>query len=227
MTAAVEPGGDRARAVATRLAEVRGRIEAAGGDLGAVSVLAVTKGFGAWAPLAARDAGLADVGENYAQELEAKAAEVAERGGGVEWHAIGRLQRNKVKGLAPIVSRWDSVDRAKLAGEIARRAPGARVLVQVNVSEEPQKGGVEPAGAAELVAACTDLGLVVEGLMTVGATGSTEAARPGFAALRRLVDELALAECSMGMSGDLEAAVAEGSTQVRIGTALFGDRPPR
>lgn len=215
-------------AIRDRLHVLRRRIADAGGAPDEVAILAVTKGFGPWAPLAAAQVGLTEVGENYAQELIAKAAAVAESAGqAVAWHAIGRLQRNKVKALAPLVARWESVDRTELAEEIARRAPGARVLVQVNVSGEAQKGGASVSATPSLVRSCQELGLAVEGLMAVGATGGDETARPGFAVLRGLADDLGLPERSMGMSHDLEAAVAEGATCVRVGTALFGPRPPR
>lgn len=231
LTAGRDPmGTDR---VTRALAVVRARIAAAGGDPHRVKVLAVTKGFGRSAVEAAAAVGLRDVGESYAQELVAKAAG-DEPGGvtaehpepaGVRWHFIGRLQRNKVKALAPWVSCWQSLDRPELAAEIARRAPGASVLVQVNVSAEAQKGGVPPAEVEPLVAEAGALGLDVRGLMAIGAPGGAEAARPGFSLLATLAQELGLPERSMGMTGDLEAAVAEGSTMVRVGTALFGPRP--
>jgi hypothetical protein len=211
-------------AVRAGLARVRSRIEAAGGDPDAVVVVAVTKGFDATAVAAAVDAGLHDLGENYAQELVAKAEGAPPS---VRWHAIGRLQRNKVRLLAPHVTLWQSVDRAELGAEIARRAPGATVLAQVNVSGEAAKGGCEPDATAGLVRDLAADGLQVAGLMAIGAAGSPEAARPGFARLRDLADGLSLPVRSMGMSGDLEAAVAEGATMVRVGTALFGPRSPR
>ena len=211
--------------LAARVALVHERIAAAGGDPAAITLLAVTKGFGPEVALAAAAGGLLDLGENYAQELVAKAPVVAEAHPDVRWHFIGRLQRNKVRSLAGIVTLWQTVDRLDLGLEIAKRAPGAQVLVQVNVSDEPQKGGCAPGQAPELVAALVDAGLVVRGLMTVGRTGSPEDARSGFAVLRRLADDLELPVRSMGMSGDLEAAVAEGSTMVRVGAALFGPRP--
>jgi pyridoxal phosphate enzyme (YggS family) len=214
--------------VAERLAEVRSRIEAAGGDPERVVVVAVTKGFDRGAVDDAVAAGLVDLGENYAQELTAKAAALAE-GGAVEtdtvrWHFIGRLQRNKVRSLAGLVALWQSVDRAELGAEIAKRAPGADVLAQVNVSGEPSKGGCPPADTPALVRDLQADGLRVRGLMTVGATGPPEAARPGFATLRGLADRLSLPVRSMGMTGDLEVAVQEGATMVRVGTALFGPR---
>ena len=209
--------------VAERLAAVRARIDAAGADPDALVVVAVTKGFDVGAVRAALDVGLPDVGENYAQELVAKAAEAPP---GARWHFIGRLQRNKVRLVAPHVALWQSVDRAELGAEIARRAPGARVLAQVNVSGEPRKGGCRPENAPALVHDLQADGLAVEGLMTVGATGPPEAARPGFVLLRELADRLALPVRSMGMTADLEVAVAEGATMIRVGTALFGPRKP-
>lgn len=213
--------------VRERLAAVRERIErVAGTGRGAdVQVLAVTKTWGLDAVDAAVAAGCRAVGENYAQEVVQKFAGVTPL---PEVHFIGQLQTNKVRLVVPYVSVYETVDRVSLATELAKRAPGARVLVQVDTTGEQGKGGCPLAEVPALVATCTHLGLRVEGLMTVGPTeGGPEAARPGFRAVRRLVDELRLSECSMGMSDDLEVAVAEGSTQVRVGSALFGTRPPR
>lgn len=234
-----------AGAVVAPLDAVRARISAAGGS-GAVRIVAVTKGFGADAVAAALAAGLSDVGESYAPELEEKAAHLAHAtpatakrgrggahardGGGsseVRWHFIGRLQSNKVKRLVGIVHLWQSVDRQSVLAELSRRAPGAGVLVQVNVSGETQKGGCDPADTGALVGRALAAGLDVRGLMCVAAPGGNEAARPGFRLLRSLADDLGLDERSMGMSGDLEAAVEEGSTMVRVGGALFGPRAPQ
>ncbi len=217
--------------VAERAAAVRRRIEAAGADPTAVTLVAVTKGFDRSAVDLALAAGLVDMGENYAQELLAKVdpakVDAAKADPSARWHAIGRLQRNKVRALAPHVALWQSVDRPELGAEIARRAPGASVLVQVNVSDEPQKGGCRPEATAGLVGALAAEGLAVRGLMAVAADGGPGAARPGFRRLRRLADDLGVVERSMGMSADLEAAVAEGATMVRVGTALFGPRAER
>ncbi len=189
-----------------------------------VEIVAVTKGFGPDAVRAAAAGGCRSIGENYAQELLSKAPSAAECG--VAVHFIGRLQSNKVRPLAGIVDVWETVDRRRLVDELARRAPGATVLVQVDATDEPGKGGCPPGEVAALVQAAAGAGLVVDGLMTVGPTvGGPEAARPGFRTTRRLVDELGLRTCSMGMSADLEVAVEEGSTRVRVGTALFGPRP--
>jgi pyridoxal phosphate enzyme (YggS family) len=208
-------------AVAERLAAVRERIAAAGGDH--VRVVAVTKGFPVEAIAAARDAGADAVGENYAQELLAKLAELT--GPRPELHFIGRLQSRKVRPLAAVVDLWQTIDRSALVDELARRRPGAHVLVQVNVSDEPSKGGCDPRDVAELVTQGRAAGLQVDGLMAVGRTGPPAETRPGFALLRRMVDELGLRECSMGMTDDLDVAVAEGATMVRVGSALFGERP--
>jgi pyridoxal phosphate enzyme (YggS family) len=213
--------------VADRLDELRREIAAVDRPwTHDVEVLAVTKGFGGEAIEAAVAAGCSSIGENYAQELLAK-RDVVERLGPVV-HFIGRLQSNKVRQLVGVVDVWASVDRPGLVDEIARRAPGARVLIQVDTTGDPGKGGCPSGDTPALVARARDLGLEVDGLMTVGPTGEPpEAARSGFRTVRALVGELGLAVCSMGMSGDLAVAVEEGSTQVRIGTALFGPRPPR
>ncbi len=215
-------------AVAARLERLRSRIEGAGGD--DVAVLAVTKGFGPDAVRAALGLGLGAVGENYAQELLAKAEALATDpppGPAPVWHFLGRLQRNKVRHVAPLVAVWESVDRVELVQEIARRAPGATVLIQANLSEEPQKGGAPLASVPELVERGRDLGLVVDGLMGVGPAGDPEGSRPGFRALVALADRLDLRQRSIGMSADLEVAVEEGATTVRVGRDLFGPRPPR
>jgi pyridoxal phosphate enzyme (YggS family) len=208
--------------VADAAAEVGRRIARAGGDPAAITVVAVTKGFGADAVAAATNAGLWDIGENYAQELVAKAAGAP---AGVRWHFLGPVQRNKVALLAPHVWVWQAIDRVAAGDAIARRRPGARVLVQVNVSGERGKAGCAPDDAAELVASLRRLDLVVAGLMAVGPTGPPERARPGFRQLADMGRRLELAELSMGMSDDLEVGVQEGATIVRIGRSLFGPRP--
>jgi PLP dependent protein len=125
------------------------------------------------------------------------------------------------------VGLWHSVDRVSLAREIARRSPGARVLLQVNLTDEPQKGGCPPTELDDLRAAVDDMDLTVAGLMTIGPQGPAEAARPAFTELSRLADRHGLEARSMGMSSDLEVALQEGATIVRIGSALFGPRPGR
>lgn len=214
-------------AVAERLAGVVARIEGVDRQWAhPVTITAVTKGFGPEVVLAAAGIGCSAVGENYAQELLGKVEALdglADRRPRVEF--IGRLQSNKVRQLVDVVDLWASVDRQSLIDVIAKRAPGARILIQVNSTAEAGKGGCDLSDVSRLVASARSAGLVVEGLMTVGPTGlDAEAARPGFEKVRALVDELGLRVCSMGMSGDLEVAVAAGSTNVRVGTALFGQR---
>jgi PLP dependent protein len=215
-------------AVAAAAARVRDRIAAAGGDPERVTLVAVTKGHPVEVVRLALAAGLADLGESYAQELAAKADAVAlDPPPGAptpRWHAVGRIQRNKVRIFAPHIALWQSVDRLSVGEEISRRAPGAAVLVQVNVTGEETKGGCRPEMAPGLVEGCRDLGLEVRGLMAVGPTAGPEVAGHPFVELAHLADRLGLPERSMGMSDDLEAAVAAGSTMVRVGTALFGPR---
>lgn len=221
-----EAGPPTVEVVRARLAEVRDRMAAAGGDPDRIEVVAVTKGHGAEVARVAADAGLADLGENYAQELVAK-REVLGADAPVRWHVIGRLQTNKVRSLAGIVSLWQSVDRGRLGAEIARRDPGASVLVQLNVSGEDQKGGCPPDEVDRLVDELRDLDLDVRGLMAVAAFGDRDRTRREFALLRTAADRLELPVRSMGMSGDFEAAVSEGATMVRLGSVLFGPRPAR
>lgn len=212
--------------VAAALAAARRRIELAGGDPGTVRVVAVTKGFGVEAASAASAAGLEDVGENYAQELLAKHEALPAEGRVLRWHFLGAVQRNKVRILAPVVDCWQSVAREVEGVEIARRRPGATVLVEVDAAGTPGRNGCPPDGVEGLVGALRGLDLDVAGLMTV-APPEPEGARRAFSTLRRLADRLSLPERSMGMSGDLELAVAEGATMVRLGSALFGPRPVR
>lgn len=214
-------------AFADHLAAIRTRIDAIERPYGhRVEILPVTKGFTGRAIQIAAAAGCRSVGENYAQDLLSKRAEIDATG--VAVHFIGQLQSNKVRQLADVVRMWESLDRRSIIDEVARRAAAARVLIQVNATGEPNKGGCAPADVEGLVAHALDCGLDVAGLMTVG---PTDANPPGtaeaFDTTRRMVDELDLDVCSMGMSGDIDAAVRAGSTQVRIGSALFGPRPTR
>jgi pyridoxal phosphate enzyme (YggS family) len=211
---------------AGRLESVQHRITSASADPTAVRIVAVTKGFGADAVDAALAAGLTDIGENYAGELVAKAAATATAFPPPTWHFLGAVQRNKVARLAPLVSWWQAVARVEEGEAIARRRPGATVLVQVDVAGLPGRGGCPPDRVGELVAALSDLDLDVAGLMAVGPPGPPEDARAGFSRVSSLADALHLPVRSMGMSDDLEVALAAGSTMVRLGRALFGDRPP-
>jgi len=208
--------------VARRLAQLRD-VLAAGATRGPIAICAVTKGFGSDAVRVAAKLGCDAVGENYAQEAIAKLAEV--EGVRPPVHFIGRLQSNKVKSLVGVVDVWQSVDRAALVDEIAKRAPAASIYVQVNATGEADKGGCDTAEVSQLVRRAADKGLTVLGLMTVGPTDlDPTRTREAFSTVRRLADDLGLAGCSMGMSDDLRIALEEGSTMVRVGTALFGRR---
>lgn len=219
----------------TRLAMVREEIARArerGGHGQPVRIVAVTKTHPAAAVRAAVAAGLEEVGENRVQEALAKQEAVGDLP--VRWHLIGTLQRNKARHAAGRFALIHSVDGEELARELARRVPpGARqaILLQVNCSAEPQKGGVEPAALPALLDAVRALpALDCRGLMTMAAFGAPEPAlRATFGRLRALRDAHRAAagelpELSMGMSGDYAVAVEEGATLVRLGTILFGER---
>jgi len=222
-------------ALPDRLRHVRETIErhkAVAGWRHEVRIVAVTKTHPAAAVRVAVAAGLGDVGENRVQEALGKQDELS--GVAVRWHLIGSLQRNKARHAAGRFALIHSVDRLDLAQELGRRTPpgtGQPVLVQVNCSAEPQKGGAEPEELPALLEAVASVpGLALEGLMTMAAFDADEATlRRTFGLLRRLRDEgLArghrLPELSMGMSGDYAIAVEEGATMVRLGTVLFGER---
>jgi pyridoxal phosphate enzyme (YggS family) len=224
--------------IASRLAAVRDRIgraaERAGRDPSRVRLVAVSKGHPADAIRRAYELGQRDFGENYVQELVGKASALADL---VElrWHVIGSLQRNKARDVARLAHAIHTVDRKELALELDRRAEGRAeplpVLLEVNVAAEPQKAGVLPEHLGELLdatRACSRLRVV--GLMTIPPdVEDPEEVRPCFARLRELRDRLlgAEAELSMGMSHDVEIAVEEGATLVRVGTAIFGPRAPK
>ena len=209
-----------ANEVADRVAHVRSFISNAGGA--AVSLVAVTKSFGIDALRAALSAGCDAVGENYAQELLEKISEGAPS---IDVHFIGALQSNKVRMLAGHIALWQSVDRDSVVDELGRRAPGATILIQVDTTGEPSKGGVTPAQLDALRVRAESRGLIVKGLMTIGPTdGTQDECEKSFGMLRHLVNEQGLSVCSMGMSADYPIAVACGSTMVRVGSGLFGDR---
>ncbi len=204
------------------LAAIRDRIERAGGDPAEVTVVAAIKQQPAEALDAALAAGLLDIGENRADALAERAS--SNTAAEVRWHFLGQIQRNKINKVAPYVTLWQSVDRPELGPAIAQRAPGAQVLVEVNLTEDPNRGGTSLAAVPALVRDLQRDGLDVRGLMAVGPLGGPDAARPGFTAVARTADELGLPIRSLGMSDDIDVAIECGSTMVRVGTALFGAR---
>jgi uncharacterized pyridoxal phosphate-containing UPF0001 family protein len=215
--------------VAARIEEVWRRIGATGRDGATVRLVAVTKGFDARAVAAALAAGVSDIGENYADELVAKASTVGDSAGGAggppRWHYLGAVQRRRVRDLAPVVGCWQTLARTVEGEAIAGRAPGARVLVEVEVSGLPGRNGCPPDEVPALVRSLRSLELDVGGLMVVAPPGSTELSRAAFRTTASLAGDLGLAELSMGMTADLEVALEEGATMVRVGQGLFGPRP--
>jgi pyridoxal phosphate enzyme (YggS family) len=209
--------------VLQRLAEVSARIAATGRNPDEVAIVAVTKGFSVEACREAMAAGLRLLGENRVQEALPKMEAVPS----ALWHLIGHLQTNKVKQAAGRFALIQTVDSERLAEAIARHDSKQKVLVEVNVAREPQKSGVSPDEALELISKVSSL-LDLQGLMGMGPSQGDP--RPVFDALR-LLHTLAeqrvgrgLPILSMGMSGDFEAALAAGSTMLRLGQALFGPR---
>jgi hypothetical protein len=225
-------------AIASALREVRARIAAAarrsGREPAGVTLIGVVKTVGLDRVRAAVAAGLADLGENRVQEAASAAAAIGRRG--ARWHMIGHLQRNKAARAVELFDRVHGVDDFELAEALSRRAVAAGlrvpVMIQVNVAAESTKSGVAPEEVSGLVERVATLpGLALDGLMSIGPpVDRAEDARPHFARTREIRDRVErgtgvrLPELSMGMSGDFEVAIEEGSTMVRVGTALFGPR---
>lgn len=212
--------------------------EKCGRNFDDILVLAVSKTHPLEAVISGMEAGIKEFGENYAQELKDKQAEViAENVKQPNWHFIGHLQTNKVKYLAPFVKMIHSVDSEKLAEEISKQAirnnRNIDILLQVNSSGEDSKSGCEPNQVFELAAAVIQLpNITVRGLMTIGSFSTDgEVSKREFTLLRNLRNELQTLHpeidfhhLSMGMTNDYEIAIAEGATIVRVGTAIFGAR---
>lgn len=212
-----------------RLQAVRGRIidaaEKAGRDPAGIVLIAVTKVFPAGVIRGAYDLGLREFGENYVQEFEGKAPEVAALSG-ARFHLIGHLQSNKARRAAELFDSVQTIDSAKLARRLNEAGKQIDVMIEVKLSPEQSKAGSSPEELAELIASireCPNLNL--QGLMTMPPwSDDPEQSRPFFRRLRELADRFELHGTSMGMSHDLEVAIQEGATHVRVGTALFGRR---
>ncbi|TAK56921.1 MAG: YggS family pyridoxal phosphate-dependent enzyme [Dehalococcoidia bacterium] len=219
-------------AIEERVAEVRERMAAACARAGRrkdeVTLIAVTKGHGVDAIEQALAAGVRDFGENRVREAAPKIAELRARGVSMRWHLIGHLQRNKAPAAIDLFDILHTVDSERLAEAIdvraVRRVP---VLVEVNVAGEATKHGAAPGEIPEFVERLLRYAnLDVRGLMTVAPqVDDPEDVRDVFRELRRMRDDLGLGELSMGMTGDFEVAIEEGSTLVRVGRAIFGSRP--
>ena len=228
--------------IPAQLRDVRGRIARACAavkrPVESVTLLAVGKTFPPAALRAAFDAGQRAFGENYAQEALAKIEALADLRPRIEWHLIGPLQSNKTREVAAAFDWVHAIDRAKIAERLSAQRPAGmaplQVCLQVNVSAETSKSGVAPADALPLALAVAALpNLRLRGLMAIPEpAGSFEAQRRPHRALRELLEALQAADprlarldtLSMGMSADLEAAIAEGATIVRVGSAIFGAR---
>jgi len=219
--------------VAARLRLVREEIalaaEAADRDPAEVGLVAVTKTVLPSAIEESIGAGQLLFGENRVQEARAKWPELKDRHRDLELHLIGPLQTNKVRDAVALFDVIETVDRPKLARALAeemkRAGKSRRLFVQVNTGEEPQKAGVLPAETDAFVALCCDtFGLSIEGLMCIPPLDEEPAMH--FALLAKIAERLGIRELSMGMSGDFARAIQFGATYVRIGTAIFGARPP-
>ena len=218
-------------ALGERLAAVRERIgraaERARRDPAGIALLAVTKVFPAAAIREAYELGLREFGENYVREFEGKAPQLADLPG-ARFHLIGHLQSNKSAKAAELFQVIQTVDSPKLARRLNDAGRQLEVMLEVKLSEEEAKSGADPAALPELIEAVRGCGnLRLLGLMTMPPwTEDAEASRPYFRRLRELAERHGLRQLSMGMSHDLEAAIEEGATCVRVGTALFGKRKP-
>ena len=199
----------------------------AGRDAGAVTLVAVSKTFDAADISPVIEAGQRIFGENRVQEAQGKWPALKDAFADIELHLIGPLQSNKAKEAVALFDVIETVDREKiaveLAREIARQGRAPRLYIQVNTGSEPQKAGIEPRDAVAFVTRCREVhGLAIEGLMCI--PPADENPGPHFALLEKLGQEAGVAKLSMGMSGDYETAIAFGATSVRVGSAIFGSR---
>jgi hypothetical protein len=221
-----------AEGVAERLAKIRGEIDAAAEKAKrhpqSVKLIAVTKTVPAQVIEEAIAAGQSRFGENRVQEANSKWPALKARHPDLELHLIGPLQSNKAEEAVALFDVIETVDRPKiaraLAEEMARQGKRPRLLVQINTGEEAQKAGIAPRDADRFVTQCRDeFGLVIDGLMCI--PPFDEEPSPHFALLAKIANRLGLKELSMGMSGDFAKAILFGATYVRVGTAIFGERP--
>lgn len=210
------------------MGRARAAMERSGRDPADLTVVAVTKGQPIEATQEAYESGHRDFGENRAQDLAAKAAQLP---ADIRWHFIGALQGNKVRLVRPVASLLHSMDRPRLAAAWVKGVGlPPPVLIQVNLAEESQKSGVSGPEALALADECADLGIEVRGLMIIPPLGAdAEASRPWFRRLRELGETLrethpGAVELSMGMTDDFEVAISEGATMIRVGRAIFGPR---
>ncbi|HET7315052.1 YggS family pyridoxal phosphate-dependent enzyme [Salinisphaera sp.] len=232
-----DPARANAVDVAARLADVRRRIDDAAArfnrEPGDIHLVAISKTKPAAQVAAAYDAGQTDFGENYLQDALAKIETLADRG--IAWHFVGDIQSNKTRDIAACFAWAHAVDRFKIARRLSEQRPEnaapLNVCIQVNIDAQASKSGLAPEEVAGLADRMAELpGIRLRGLMAIPAfSAEFELQRRPFAALRELRDQLnqaghALDTLSMGMSADIEAAIAEGATHVRVGTAIFGAR---
>jgi uncharacterized pyridoxal phosphate-containing UPF0001 family protein len=203
------------------LAEVHRRIRDAGADPSRIAVVAVTKTFGLTMVRAAAALGLTSMGENYVEELEEKRHDTSELA--LHWHYLGSLQSNKINRIVRSADVISGVSREKEILKIAAAREGAIIDVQIDLTREAQRNGCEESEVPHLVHVAREAGLDVRGLMTVASPDAFTAAGQ-FARVNELAGELGLRGRSMGMSDDLEIAVSHGSTEIRVGRALFGPR---
>ncbi len=226
-SAAAHEGGSTERLAAVR-AEIAAACREAGRDPAAVTLVAVSKTFGADAIVPVIAAGQRIFGENRVQEAKAKWPALRERHPDLALHLVGTLQSNKAKEAVALFDAIHSLDRASLAAalakEIARQQRAPTLFVEINTGGEAQKGGVLPQDADAFVARCrTDHGLTLAGAMCIPPLD--EAPAPHFALTAKIARRNGLALLSMGMSADFRIAIAFGATHVRVGTAIFGERP--
>ena len=226
MNAPASPLADNLKAVCTAIAQSEHEAQRTAGS---VQLVAVSKTFDAAEITPALEAGQRIFGENRVQEAEAKWPQLREKFSGVELHLIGPLQSNKAADAVALFDVIQTVDREKiaasLAGEIRKQNRTVKLFVQVNTGSEEQKAGIDPHEAVAFVARCRDVhGLEIAGLMCIPPVDENPG--PHFALLRKLATEAGISELSMGMSGDFETAIAFGATYVRVGSAIFGSRPP-